>query len=350
MESNQINSIKSCLSTIRSNLDQIESLLSTPKPEPTPKPENKIKLHAWIYPGAPALDAPETYKKYKIDVLRPEYFRLLPTGVVQQINENPNDLGGTKNAFSTKNVQEIKLYSSEQLVTLSGDYLGLRGLDSAPDKIQTAVTVLNKFVVTHDLTGYDIDIEGFGQWTPKDYIVYLNFLKALGTELRKTRKKLSICAPNWTSPFDKTPLTCGWNWTHFIPLPIDYITPMMYDWQWDHGGGTPVAPLNWIGEWSERMIELFGVDRVVIGIPSYGYTGTRGKWDISILTLDQVKGADGYIGGKRDPASAEVFKDVNGKIYCSNDKVSLNAKRAMAESKGVKHISVWHIGGGNEWF
>ena len=352
--------IKKNIADIRNKLIAIENALETntpipiPTPTPAPVPPNAgtvgTKLHVWVYPGAPALDASNTYKNNKVDVIRVEYFKLLPTGVVQQINEDPNDLGSTKNAFSVANVKEIKAYSSEQLVTLSGDYEGLRGLASASNKLTAAVNTLKNFVVTQGLTGMDIDIEGFGSWTSADYNTYVSFLGALGTALHGAGKKLAVCGPNWTSGFDKTPFSCGWNWNTFVSLPIDYMTPMIYDWQWDYGGGTPVSPLAWIGEWSERMLALFGAERLVIGIPSYGYSGTQGKWDITILTLDQIKAANGYSGGTRDASSAEVFKTVGGKVYCSNDKISMNAKKAKAESKGVKALAVWHAGGGNDWF
>jgi len=302
-----------------------------------------------VYPGAPAMDADQTYKTNKIDVLRVEYFRLQSTGVLQQLNEDPGNLSGTKNAFSAANVKDIKAYSSEQLVTVAGDHEGLRAL-SAAGKITTAVSTLTAFVVKNGLTGVDIDIEGFGSWTAVDYTTYKSFLKALSTAMHSSGKKLAVCFPNWSSPFDQPPLTCGWKWGDFVPFDIDYVTPMMYDWQWDQGGGTPVAPIAWISEWSTRLITIFGADKLVIGLPSYGYVGTRGKWDIKILTLEQIKAVNGYDGGKRDAASAEVFKDLGGKVYVSNDSISLNAKRKAAEAKGIKMFAVWHLGGRNEWF
>jgi hypothetical protein len=324
----------------------------TPAPAPAPAPAptpSTWKYHVWVYPGAPAMDASDTYKNQKIDVIRAEYFTLLENGDLRQLNEDPNDLGGTKNAFSVANVREIKSYSSEQLVTLSGHTEGLNSLGSS-SKLDSAVRTLVQFAIDNDLTGIDVDIEGFGGWTPANYKTYITFIRNLGNELHAVRKKLAICAPNWTSPFDHPPLTCGWNWQDFVPLPVDYMTPMMYDWQWDHGGNTPVAPLDWISEWTDRLMKIFGPDRLVIGLPSYGYYATPGQWDVVLLTLDQTKAANGYYGGSRDPASAEIFKRVGSKVYVSNDNVSLNAKKKMVERHGCRAVSVWHAGGGNEWF
>jgi len=344
--------IQSDVAAIQTQLDNLEKIVVGTVPVPTPIPipaPSGIKYHVWMYPGAPALDAQTTFVDNHVDVIRVEYFTLKPDGTLLLLKEDPKDLNSTKNAYSPANVNFIKKYSTEQLVTLSGDYLGLRGLANG-NNLSTAVTTLTQFVASQGLTGIDVDIEGFGQFTTADYATYKSFLLKLGTALHNAGNKLSLCAPNWTSPFSSPPLSCGWKWQDFVALPIDYLTPMMYDWQWDYGAGTPVSPLSWIKEWCANMLPIFGKERLVIGLPSYGYSGTPGKYDINILTLDQIKAANGYVGGKRDVSSQEMMKLVGGKVYVSNDTTSMNAKLQVLKSAGVTQVSVWHAGGGNEFF
>lgn len=340
----------SAATKVQTEITNLESAINAL--QPTTIPTTSTKLHGWIYPGSPALDAADTYHNNKIDVLRVEYFQLLPTGFLKQLNEDPTDLFSTKNAYSAANVKDIKAYSSEQLVTVSGDYVGLRSMYATSSKVTNVINTLKTFVVNNGLTGIDIDIEGFGAWTAKDYSNYLSFLTNLGNTLHGVGKKLAICGPNWTTaPFTTVTLSCGFNYKNLVALPIDYITPMMYDWQWDYGGGTPVSPLAWLNSWTSGMLSIFPADRVVIGIPSYGYTATQGSYsDIAIKTLDQIKALNGYDGGVRDNTSAEVIKKVGTKVFVSNDSVSMNAKRKLVESLGGKAIAVWHLGGGNQWF
>ncbi|KAK9763378.1 hypothetical protein K7432_010000 [Basidiobolus ranarum] len=298
------------------------------------------KLQAWIYYGAPAQEASKTYKNNAIDVLRVQYFNLLDNGTLRRIDEDPKNLFDTQNAFSEKNVKEIKHYSSEQLVTVSGHINGMRATNYTE-----LVGALVSFVKEHELTGIDIDFENYNKWTDKDYKGYKEFISNLGTELKQADKKLAICGPMWTS--EESPFK--WQYADFVDLPVNYVTPMVYDYQWDYGGGWPICPLSWLKKWGLMMRNIFSDERLVIGIPSYAYSATRGKFNIKNLTLKQVKNQGGYAGAKRDPSSAEMVKYVGNKVYVSNDKHSMNAKRQVLESVGIKQISVWHLGG-NAWF
>ncbi|ORY08386.1 glycoside hydrolase [Basidiobolus meristosporus CBS 931.73] len=304
-----------------------------------------LKLHAWIYYGAPGQDAPATYKRHKIDVLRVQYFNLLTTGQLERIDEDPDELFDTQNGFSEENVRELKQYSTEQLVTVAGHVAGLRALTSDEAILSTAVSILVDFVTEHQLTGVDIDFESYGKWTGEDYAGYKAFLSTLGARLHSLGKKLAICAPVWTT--DHCPLQ--WRYEDFVPLPVDYITPMIYDYQWDHGGGQPICPLAWLKRWTITISKIIPNDRLVIGIPSYSYCAVEDEYEFKNLTLDQVKDRGGYAGGRRDPLSAEIVKKVDGLVYVINDQHSLNVKRTVLENLGVKQLAVWHLGG-NDWF
>ncbi|KAL1916638.1 uncharacterized protein VTP21DRAFT_5342 [Calcarisporiella thermophila] len=306
----------------------------------------RIRIHAWVYYGAPALTASADYKANKIDVLRVQYFKLLDDGILERIDEDSDDLYATQNGFSESNIQDISEHSAEQLVTVSGSIDSMRSLFACGSKKYNAINTLVKFVTTYELTGIDIDFETFGRWTLEDYDNYKAFVTSLGIRLRNAKKKLAICGPMWTSK--ESPLI--WNYPDFVKLPVDYITPMLYDYQCDYGGGSPICPLSWLKEWTLNMLEIFPVERLVIGLPSYGYTATLDKYDIQNLTLEQIKEAGGYNGGKRDKESAEVIKiTANGQVFVSNDKISLNTKLQLVQSLGIKQVSIWHLGG-NDWF
>ncbi|KAI9001606.1 glycoside hydrolase superfamily [Gaertneriomyces semiglobifer] len=309
----------------------------------------KESLQAWIYPGNPATDVALTYKNKKIDVLKPEYFTIETNGKIKQINENAKDLGSSVNGYSSSNLKDLKQYSKEIYITVSAGPEGTHNLVSDDKKSQNAINTLVNFVVKEDVTGVDIDFEGFGGWSVQDYKDYKTFLTNLGNALHEKGRKLQLCGPMWTSSFEYPPFPF-WNYADFVDLPIDQMVPMTYDYHYDQGGGTPVSPLGWLKEWSIKMLALFGPDRLVIGLPSYGYTASVGQWDIKILTLSQIKAQNGYEGGVRDGNSGEVFKIVGNKVWVSNDQTSLNIKAAVVRSLGVKHLSVWHLGGGNEWF
>ncbi|KAK9701442.1 hypothetical protein K7432_011703 [Basidiobolus ranarum] len=314
-------------------------------PNSTPTEQVAPKLHASVYYGAPGQDAPETYKKHRIDVLRVQYFNLLNTGHLQRVDEDPDNLFDTQNGFSEENVRELKQYSSEQLVTVAGHTAGMRLITKDANNSTTAITTLVNFVEEHQLTGIDIDFESYSEWDDEDYTAYKNFIFALGNKLHSIGRKLAICGPVWTS--DHPPFR--WRYEDIVSLPVDYITLMVYDYQCDHGGGQPICPLAWLKRWAGTMTKIIPDNRLVIGIPSYSYSAVEDEYNIQNLTLEQVKEKNGYQGGRRDPSSAEVIKEVDGVMYVINDRHSLNTKRRLLEQLGVKHIAVWHLGG-NDWF
>ncbi|ORX99868.1 glycoside hydrolase [Basidiobolus meristosporus CBS 931.73] len=308
--------------------------------------QNPTALHAWIYYGAPAQNAPDTYKKHKIDVLRPQYFNLLDDGSLQRIDEDPYDLYTTQNAFSEKNISELKMYSKEQLVTISGHVTGMRNAFAKRATNYTGIVdILVDFVNEHQLTGIDIDFESYNLWTKTDYTNYKHFISVLGSKLHKSSKKLAVCGPMWTSSHSPH----QWKYIDFVNLPVDYITPMVYDYQWDYGAGQPTCPLAWLKRWILMMKKLFKNERLVIGLPSYGYTASLGQYNIKNLSLEQIKHLNGYHGGIRDNSSAEIIKVVGNTVYVSNDRESMNVKRKLVESLGATQVSVWHLGG-NDWF
>lgn len=303
-----------------------------------------VKYCAWIYPGAPATNAPDTYKKYKIDMLRPEYFTVTEAGILTRVDEDKSNLYATANAFSEANVAEVRKYSKEQMVTVSSGAEGMRKFLSNSEAMKKGVQTLVDFVVKYGLTGIDIDFEQFSSWTADDYKLFKSFMLLLGNSLHSKVKKLALCGPMWTSPFNESPFP-NFDYKDFKTLPVDYISPMTYDYQYDYGGGAAVCPIDWLTSWAVNMKKLFPVNKLIMGIPSYGYTATTGKWDIKILTLEQIRRANGYSGGRRDGKSGEVFKQVGNKMFVSNDTVSLGLKRDALVKQGITMISVWHLGG-----
>ena len=347
-----ISDIQNKMSLIQQDLTQLNATISHTTMVTTNTSNNSPLLCGFIYPGAPGYSsAPncttnpkQMYRDNNIDMLRPQYFSVNANGTLQLISEDPNDMDNTANGYSAANVADIIKYSSQQLVTVSGNFPNVQQLWNIPTNMNTAVSTLTAFVKTNGLTGIDIDFENFSSWSSTDYINFKRFISYLGNALHVLGKKLAICGPTWDSV--KSPFK-NWNYADFVSLPVDYITPMVYDDMWNNSAGTPICPLNWLVTWSKMMLSIFSVDRVIIGIPSYGYIGTVGSYNIKTETYSQIIGkAPGAI---RDPNSGEMMLTVGNTCYVYNDSVSMNMKKAVLIQNGIKIISVWHLGG-NPWF
>lgn len=321
----------------------------TPKPTVTPTPtpapvSTTMVREAWVYPGDPACNAATEYTTEKVDTLKPEYLTLDSTGTVQTL---PDTSAGC-NGYSAANAQSIKSYSKEQYVTVSGAYTGMVAMVGNTTKRAAFVQSVTNFINQIGFTGADIDFEDYGQWTATDYSNYKAMIQALGTSLHASGKKLEIDLP----PIGDASMQNYYllKYEDFNALPVDEYTIMAYDLQYDLGAGSAVTPISWLNsiiDWS--LAKFTDKSKIDMGIPSFGYQGTTGGYNITILTYDQAKTKPGFSTATRDADSQEMKWTNAGTSYFYSDATSLDAKLAAVKAKGLTHVSVWHLGG-NKWF
>jgi spore germination protein YaaH len=317
--------------------------LLPPTPEPPALPDALIM--AWVFPGEPGCNAPQEYRDgRRIDVLKPEYYTVEQTGSLRLRTEEADGC----NAYSPENVEDIKAHSIAQFVTVSAEPIGMRALVSDHARRARAIATLHDFVSDHDFTGVEIDFEGFSDWTVTDYEDYQTFLVELAEVLHADNKKLMVDVPPIGNDLEQSYYVLRYE--DLNDLPVDFIVIMAYDYQYDHGAGSPIAPNVWVEDiidWALARID--DPDRIVIGLPSYGYRGETDNFEIirgARVDLTQNAGFENYT---RDPDSYEKIWQDNGVSFVVIDSEALDAKRALIESRGIQHLSVWALGG-NEWF
>lgn len=318
-----------------------EKLTQNTLPKIISKPE---QLMAWIYPGEPSCDAPAEFSKQKIHILKPEYFAIIDGNLIL-LTEDEHGCNG----FSKKNVEELKKYSEEQFVTVAGadveNIASFLDLEIANGK---SIDELVDFVVENNLTGIEIDFEDFSAWDEDLYQKYQDFLQILGDRLHQNSKKLMIDGPAISNDIEQGYFI--WRYADFKNLPIDSIVVMAYDYQYDHGPGSPIAPLHWLREivkWVSS--DLGGTEKLTIGLPSYGYKAEIGTQNFELLNYEQISREPGFESARRDESSGEMTWSHDGFIYFYNDSKSLDQKKSVLNQQDINSISVWHLGG-NQWF
>ncbi len=304
-----------------------------------------LEVAAWIYPGAPACDAlTELRNRPDIDVVKIEFFTI-SSGALELIDAQ----SGLCNSYSPRVVETIRAHSREQYVTISSpsragmEQFFTSALVSPHREIETLVS----FVVSNNLTGIEIDFEDFSSWTPQNYSDYKSFVTKLGTALHAQNKKLMLDGPPIANATEQT--WYQWRYRDFVALPVDTMVVMAYDHQFDHGAGTPIAPLSWIESVVRWTMQEYPASKLSIGIPSYGYEGTVGTFRTTIRTYNELVGKPGFDNAVRDQESAELTWQQGTTVYYYQDSTSLARKRAVIAGLGIPSISVWHLGG-NQWF
>lgn len=303
-----------------------------------------ITTMAWIYPGDPACAAAQEFKKLQINILKPEYF-IITNGSLTLLSEAEAGCNG----YSKKNVEEIKQYSNEQFATVAAaDLENIRAFLEKSLTDPNEIKVLTNFVINNNLTGIEIDFEDFAAWDTNIYQKYKKFLSILGEDLHKNNKKLMVDGPAISNSTEQDYYV--WKYEDFKNLPVDTVVVMAYDYQFDHGAGSPIAPFEWLKNIAiHATANLEGTKKLAIGLPSYGYKGKIGSNKFNLLTLEQITKEPGFSSAERDPMSGELTWKTSEYAYFYNDATSLNMKKKLLESHGIKSFSVWHLGG-NQWF
>jgi len=313
-------------------------------PSPTPLTTWKAQVMAWIYPGPPGCNAAHEYTDGRIiDTLKPQYFTLADTGVLDLLTVTNSGC----NAYSLTNTRHIKQFSTHQYVTVSGNTTSMNALISDQTLETQAVQTLLTFLKTVQFTGVELDFEGWAQWTPQQYSGYKQFLTQLGDTLHHNGYKLMVDAPPVIASSGSSFV---WNYADFNTLPVDYIVVLAYDWQFDFGAGTPVAPFSREVEVTNGVRgKITDINKIVIGIPSYGYHAATGGTAITEDTYVRSQVFPGFNTATRDSSSGEMMWTHAGISYDYADAETLAAKRVIIERLGIHYISVWSLGG-NLWF
>jgi hypothetical protein len=304
-----------------------------------------IKLSYWIYPGEPACGVVlELQTLGKIDELKPEYATISEDGSTKILT----DIIAGCNAFSPANNTLYKSSSDTQFATVSGSGVGFSAMVNSPEKRTASVQALTKLAIEAGITGIELDFEGFGGWTDTDYIGYLAYVKELGNSLHTQNKKLMIDAPAiYNSSIQKS---FKFKYKDLDTLPVDYITIMAYDYQYDYGTGSAVTDDTFLKE-SIRFAKSEIPDyknKIQVGLPTYGYTGLDGSYRIDIKTREQIfkiLSETQRNKATRIPNSSELIYKESGKVFVWQDSLSIQHKVDIVNSEGINKIAFWHLGG-----
>lgn len=296
---------------------------------------------AWWYPGEPACDALAEAAQANLQVVKPEYFVIRDGGNFEFMTEETYGCNG----YSEENIKAVKNLAPEQFVMVSASY--------APDmdaflqrdaRTGEYTEQLVSFAVDSGFDGVELDFEDFGGWTPDIYERYKDFVTRLGNALHAENKELMVDLPAVRNGVEEEWYLMRLN--ELERLPIDYLVIMAYDYQYDYGIGQPVTPLEWLGQVVKFTTSRVQNDeKIVIGLPSYGYSATKSTNRINIITAEQASKHPLYARAKRDSASMELIATAGGQVLVYQDADSIQAKIDVVGQNGISKVSIWHLGG-----
>ncbi len=333
-------------SLIRKNSDSKENgvIGQINKPAPTQAiVENEVQ--AWLYPGEPSCSAmSELGSKIKTDVVKVEYFTIGSDGNLKLIGANSSECNG----YSVENLNQLKKYAKKIYITVSGHQVEMSKMFANKNMSNAAVETLVNFVKENQVDGVELDFEDFSAWTTDDYRNYLSFVRALTDKLHKNGNKMMVDGPAIANSEQQG--WYKWRYEDFEKIEVDEIVVMAYDFQNDQGVGSAITPTDWLIDstnWIKSKIK--DKNRIVIGLPAYGYEGKVGSFQAKILTKSQMMGMKEFRSeGVRDSESKELFWRNGNSFGALSDQVAIDYKYKVVSDLGIGKISIWHLGG-NDW-
>lgn len=301
------------------------------------------RIHAWIPLNTPDAEV-DAFDGRPIHTLKPQWARVNSASDGLRMFDQPED--GPRR-LSPAFAEQLRAHCEEVNFFVGGRWPHIEPILTDQSEAQRAIDTLLHHARTLEM-GVEIDFEGYDQWTTAAWEGYRAFLIGLGNALHAESLTLSVDVPPLTGPDDRYALT----YEALAHLPIDLIIPMCYDHQHEFGAGTPLAPIQWTLDVFQWITEQIGdPDRIVIGLPNYGYVARPNRLTVNSRSeIAEMLGGDITSGFQRDAESLEWFADIEGVHYRYTDAVGLTEKRRLLEELGCRAISVWHLGGGNDWF
>jgi len=228
-----------------------------------------------------------------------------------------------------------------------------------PKKRELLAKNICDLVVREGFDGINIDIEFHAP--NSSYRRYFTALIAdLSKRLHAHGKFLSVDVPAKAS--DAQEGWCGAFDYRSLGIYADHLVLMAYDYSTRTTPPGPIAPTGWIGEALDYALSLVDRNKIVLGIPFYGYDwflDASGKWRGEPITYEKVRDLirahnptilwNRTFGGieSNEPYFRYEKDGVEHIVFFQNSE-SIRRKLDVADSRYVRGIAIWHLGGEDE--
>ncbi|GMA63420.1 glycosyl hydrolase family 18 protein [Alicyclobacillus fastidiosus] len=202
----------------------------------------------------------------------------------------------------------------------------------------TLINNLVNLVKGQPFVGVNIDFEMLPTSSRAEFS---QFLTSLQKALHDAGKKLSVDVPAVTDA------NSAYNYS-VIGQNSDEVMVMAYDYSYPGGPAGPIAPVPWVKQVMSYATSQIPSNKVLLGIPVYGYDWANGK--TTALTLNQVDQllSSNSITPEWDATDEEPYftyteSGVQHTVYYENAE-SISDKLQIAKADNLRGIAIWRIG------
>ena len=149
--------------------------------------------------------------------------------------------------------------------------------------------------------------------------------------------------------------SAAYNYANLAPY-LDLVTIMTYDYSYSGGAPGPVAPVTWQEKVLNYATPLFGANKILLGIPFYGYDwnitkrqddpnykATSRSFDETMQLGTDNNGTFGFDAVSKTPYLNYLKDNEIHQVWFENP-VSLQAKFDLMKRQQVRGFAVWRLG------
>ncbi len=188
------------------------------------------------------------------------------------------DFNGNLNTINDKELINIsKKYNVTPIMVITNIGMDGRFNSDLAYHILNSEDIQNKFIsnilITMNNKGYLGLVIDFEYVYPEDKNAYISFIEKIKNELKKYNYFLLIALAPKTSSEQKGLLYEVHDYEK-IGVLADYVIIMTYEWGYSGGPAMAVAPINAIEKVLEYATGIIDSNKILMGIPTYGYDWT----------------------------------------------------------------------------
>jgi len=298
----------------------------------------KVEFMAWLpywdyEAGIESLQA----AKELLNGVSPAWYRLNENLTLERIDSPSQD-----------EVARIASESGMLLMPLVGNDLdGERAIRFFGDleTQEEAIEFLMTEALENGYEGYDFDFETFPQDYAQDYVSFLSDLK---NKMKEHDLKLSVAVHARTGRVSDWEMAKGHDYQGIGEV-ADQVRIMAYDFHHVESEPGPTTPENKLFEVIEYAQTTIPDDKLVLGLPTYGYDWWEEEGESITFTIAEER-LERFDGEKQrssdlDTLTGEYLSEGANHVLWYEDAQSILRKIELAKSRGINKFVFWKLGG-----
>ncbi|HYO19673.1 MAG TPA: glycosyl hydrolase family 18 protein [Dermatophilaceae bacterium] len=216
-----------------------------------------------------------------------------------------------------------------------------------PVLLQQHIDAVVAFVRAEDFAGVDIDIE---ELEAEDREAFSSYIAQLADALHADDRILAVdvFAKDSDAGYDERNRAQDYA---ALGRSVDQLRIMAYDYHWSTSTAGPIAPLDWVRSVLQYAVSQVPPEKIVLGLPTYGYSWADGGQEGKLSSWLQAYGASKEFDApvQWDSSSQSpwlTYTDAQGaqQVVWFENSYSLKAKMDLARSYDVGGVFIWLVG------